>query len=347
MDDPATATPGLDAGRLTPWLLANVSGLAAPLRYTFIPGGRSNLTYRIDDDAGRSVVLRRPPLGSVLRTAHDMSREWRVISAMSATAVPVPAPLAFGDESVIGAHFYVMEHVPGHIIAEPPDATVLPVAARHTCGHELVRVLTLLHELEPCNIGLADFGRHGDYIARQLHRWHKQVNISRTRPIPAIDELHRLLASAIPAQQRTSVVHGDYRLGNVIVDGGGRVRAVLDWELSTLGDPLADVGWLLSWWEQLEDECAGTTAATVAGGFPARQDMLRVYGDLSGLDTTDIEYYVAFARWRGACIGEGVYARYRSGVMGDDSFGVEEYGAKVAERAEYALESFRSYHGGG
>lgn len=344
MDDPTAAAPapGLDVERLTPWLSANVPGLAAPLCYTFISGGRSNLTYRIDDDAGRSIVLRRPPLGGVLRTAHDMSREWRVISALSATAVPVPTPLAYGDESVLGACFYVMEYVPGHIIAEPEEAAVLSAAARQTCGHELVRVLALLHALEPRDVGLADFGRRGDYVARQLHRWHAQVHSSVARPVPAIDELHRLLASVIPAQQAASIAHGDYRLGNIIVDASGQVRAVLDWELSTLGDPLADVGWLLSTWAQPQEEYVGVTAPTVAGGFPTRQEMLRAYGELSGLDTTDIEYYVAFARWRGACIAEGVYARYRAGVMGDSVIDVEKFGSNAMERAEYALDGFRS-----
>lgn len=340
----AVRLPGVDTEPVSSWLLDNVSGLTAPLAFSFISGGRSNLTYRVDDASGRSLVLRRPPMGNVLATAHDMSREWRVMSALQDTPVPVPVTLALcQDPAVTGADFYVMEHVEGHVVATVADAEVLSGPARQTAGYELVRVMAMLHEVEPEAVGLTGFGRRDSYLQRQLYRWQRQLDASRSRELPAVDELSARLSAALPPQQRTSIVHGDFRLGNTIVDDAGHLQAVLDWELCTLGDPLADLGWLLSSWAQPGESASSMASPSVAGGFPDRDELAAAYGTSSGLDLGDLEYYIAFAHWRSICISEGVYSRYRAGVMGDDDFPVTDFGDQILVRAELALERLRTH----
>ncbi|MCW2666148.1 MAG: putative kinase, aminoglycoside phosphotransferase family [Frankiales bacterium] len=339
----AVRLPGVDAERVSAWVLDSVAGLDPPLSFSFISGGRSNLTYRVDDAAGRSLVLRRPPMGNVLATAHDMSREWRVMSALQGTAVPVPATLAIcQDHAVTGADFYLMGHVDGHVVATVADAEVLSGPARQAAGFDLVRVMALLHDVEPDAVGLTGFGRRESYLERQLYRWQRQLDASRSRDLPAVDELSTRLSAALPAQQRTGIVHGDFRLGNVIVDGAGQLLAVLDWELCTLGDPLADLGWLLSSWTEPGDSVSSTVSPSMAGGFPTAAELAAAYAASSGLDLSDLEYYIAFAHWRSICISEGVYSRYRAGVMGDDDFPVTEFGDQIIARAQYALDRLRT-----
>jgi aminoglycoside phosphotransferase (APT) family kinase protein len=239
--------PGIDLEGVTAWFEANVGGVRPPLAVRQLPGGRSNLTYRVTDAAGRDWVLRRPPLHGVLPSAHDMGRDHRVIAALAGTPVPVPA--TFGlcqDPAVTGAPFYVMGYVDG--VVPRDEATVaagLDVAARGEAASSLVDALVALHQVDPEQVGLGQLGRHHGYLERQLARWQRQLDQTRTRPLPALDEVHRRLAANLPAQAGPArIVHGDFRLDNVVLSPAGQVLAVLDWELCTLGDPLADVGLL-------------------------------------------------------------------------------------------------------
>jgi len=309
-----SALPGIDAGRVERWLAGHVAGLARPVEFALVSGGRSNLTYRVTDAAGVSYAVRRPPTGGVLSTAHDVSREWRFISALAPTAVPVPPPVAYcGDATVTGAEFYVMGFVEGLVLADSEAGLALAPQARAS-------VLVALHALDPAVVGLGDMVRQTGYVERQLRRWHAQVHATGAPELALLDEVHDLLARRIPAQSG-GIVHGDYRAGNVAFGPDGAVRAVFDWELATTGDPMADLGYLASTWQDPGEELPPTTPgpSTVAG-FPARAQLVRRYARLSGRDVSNLPYWVAFSRWRSACIGVGVRARYLAGHMADDGF---------------------------
>jgi len=334
---------GIAQDRVDRWLYGHIEGLAPPLRYELIAGGRSNLTYDVLDADGRHVVLRRPPLGEVLQSAHDMGREYRIIAALAPTPVPVPAALAFCDDpEVTGAPFYIMERVDGVILREaadvPPD---FGEAARTRLSQSIVDVLAELALLDPDAVGLGDLGRREGYVERQLRRWHAQFAHSRTRDIPIVDEVHRRLASHVPDQQRVSIVHGDYRIENCIVAPDGTMRAVLDWELCTLGDPLADLGWLVAYWTQSGEDAMHMhrRQPTVLPGFAGRAEVVERYVEHTGLDASGLDFYVALALWKLACIAEGVYARYRAGVMGeDDAAATERFGDQVLALARAAMQ---------
>jgi aminoglycoside phosphotransferase (APT) family kinase protein len=332
--------PGIDLEGVTAWFQANVPGVRPPLRPHQLAGGRSNLTYRVDDAAGSSWVLRRPPLSGVLPSAHDMGREHRVIAALAGTEVPVPA--AFGlceDPAVTGAPFYVMGHVDG--IVPRDEATVaahLDEPARAAAAGSLVDALVALHRVDPDQVGLGQLGRRSGYLERQLARWQRQLEQSRTRPLPTLDEVHRRLSAAIPAQEGPArIVHGDFRLDNLVLSPAGRVLAVLDWELCTLGDPLADVGLLLVYWAEPGDDTLPLgTAPTVMPGFPGRAAITRAYAAASGRDLARLDFYVAFASWKLAAILEGVLARHAGGAygQGDDTWrGFAEVVVKLGDRA--------------
>ena len=242
--------PGLDVERVGAWLEANVDGVRGPFTVELIGGGRSNLTYTVTGADGRRLVVRRPPLGHVLATAHDMAREHRIITAIGPTAVPVPPTLGLcTDEAVNGAPFYVMGHVDGVVLDTPVKGEQLEPAVRLAASHDLVDVLADLHAVDVDAVGLGDLARRDGYIERQLKRWSTQWANSRTRDLPAIDEVAERLATRVPRQREVVVAHGDYRFGNCLTDpASGRIAAVLDWELCTLGDPLADVGYLGVYW---------------------------------------------------------------------------------------------------
>jgi aminoglycoside phosphotransferase (APT) family kinase protein len=333
--DPA----GIDAERVGRWLADRVEGLAAPVRFTLIAGGRSNLTYKVTDSSGAAYALRRPPTGGVLETAHDMGREWRFISALWRTRVPVAPPLAFcGDTGVTGAEFYVMGFVDGLVLAGPEDALRLAPGVRRGAGEGLVDVLVALHALEPHEIGLGPIVRRTGFAERQLRRWRHQAHESGGDELPLLDEVHDMLASRIPPQGN-GIVHGDYRPGNIAFGPDGTVRAVFDWELATSGDPLTDLGYLVSGWEE------GPMAVP---GFPGREEIIARYARVSGRDVSDVPYWAAFARWRSACINAGVRARYLAGHMADDGYLEEarartEQGVRLAETARDAL---RAMNGG-
>jgi aminoglycoside phosphotransferase (APT) family kinase protein len=341
---------GINERPVTDWLVANTPPVTPPLTFDLIAGGRSNLTYLVTDATGRRLVLRRPPISHVLATAHDMSREHRIISALAGSDVPVPTTLGLcTDESVNERPFYVMDFVDGHILRTAPEVTaVLDHGAQRTAGEDLVDVLARLHEVDVDAVGLGDLGRKDGYLARQLKRWYGQFERSQEqereagvfRPAPIVDEVHELLVKAAPEQQSVAVVHGDYRLDNTVVGDDGHVRAVLDWELCTLGDPLADVGILLAYWTDRGDsDVQPGGAATTAPGFPRRAELADLYAARSSLDLSVLPYYVAFAYWKLACIVEGVYVRYASGAMGKQDDSSAFFADMVLERAERARES--------
>ncbi|MFE1588916.1 phosphotransferase family protein [Streptomyces sp. NPDC058737] len=307
--------PGLDLDRLRVLLDRERPGLVTgPLSGRLIEGGRSNLTYAVSDGAARWVV-RRPPLGHVLATAHDMRREHRVISALHPTDVPVPRPvLLCEDEEVLGAPFYVMEFVEGTPYRTAEQLTPLGPERTRAAVLNLVDTLVGLHAVDPAEVGLADFGRPEGFLDRQLRRWAKQLDASRNRDLAGIDELHATLGRELPRSPAPTVVHGDYRLDNVLIGGeGDDIRAILDWEMSTLGDPLTDLGLLVMYSSPLgmPDSPVSTTAQ--APGHPAPAELIERYAARSGRDVTTVAWYTAFAWFKLAVILEGIHYRYTLG----------------------------------
>ncbi|MEL7156273.1 MAG: phosphotransferase family protein [Actinomycetota bacterium] len=338
-----TDVRGIETEPVSSWLEANIDGAVGPFRFALITGGHSNLTYSVTGADGGHYVLRRPPLGMVLATAHDMAREHRIIAAVGQTDVPVPTALGVcTDEAVNGAPFYIMGFVEGTVLhdAEIADATIGDHDKRAALSRSVVNVLADLHLADPDAIGLGDLGRKEAYLDRQLKRWKRQWEASKTRELPAMDQAFELLTAAKPEQRYTGIVHGDYRLGNMLIDpAAGSISAVLDWELCTLGDVLADVGYILNNWLQPgEESLRGATAhPTMHGGFSTREELVRDYSERTGFEVTGIDYYRAFQNWRLAAIVEGVLARYLEGVMADDSVDTDEYRVQVEGLADQAL----------
>ena len=333
---------GIDAGPVTDWFEANIPGAQGPLSFELIAGGHSNLTYGVTDAVGNRFVLRRPPLGHVLATAHDMGREHRIIAALGPTDVPVAPALGLcTDERVNGAPFYVMGFVEGHVLRDQKEAeSALDEAGRIRAGESIVDVLASIHDVDVDAVGLADLGKHDGYIARQLRRWYGQFQASNAltkRPVPLVHEIHEQLAARIPKQQGVAIVHGDYRLDNCMLGDDGSIVAVLDWEICTLGDPLADVGLLQVYWTDADDPEATLlgTPPTLATGFPNRAQLTKRYAAMSDRDLSQLDFYVAFGYWKLACIIEGVYSRYAEGAMGEAS-GFEAFERQVTRLAERA-----------
>jgi aminoglycoside phosphotransferase (APT) family kinase protein len=288
-----------------------------------ISGGKSNLTYRVRSDAGE-VILRRPPLGHVLPTAHDMGREYRVLTALHDTPVPVPRTFYLGSaDSALGAPFYVMERVVGHICRDAlPPGYATTVEERGAIGAGLIDVLAALHTVDPDQVGLGDFGRPRGFMERQLRRWSEQWQRSKTADLPTLDALRDRLADGVPTQQRAAVVHGDYRLDNALLHPSrrGEIVAVLDWEMSTLGDPLADLGAMLAYWSEADDDEVLVRArmfgpVTAEPGFPSRADVVERYARATGLDGSAISWYQAFAFFKLAVICQGIALRAAGGAM--------------------------------
>lgn len=334
---------GIDNERVTAWLAEHVEGTTPPFTFELIAGGHSNLTFKATDANGWRLVVRRPPLGHVLATAHDMGREHRIVSALGPTAVPVAPTFGLCEaDEVNGAPFYVMGFVDGVVLDHPDKAAALSPPARRAAGDDLIDVLAALHAVDVDAVGLGDLARRDGYIERQLKRWAKQWEASKTRDLPAIEEVQRRLVARVPEQHGTAIVHGDYRFGNCLVDAAtGSIAAVLDWELCTLGDPLADVGYLCVYWTDPGQEPRRASDPTAAGGFPAQAELLERYTRLTGRDLSGIDYYVAFSSWRLAIISEGVYARYVHGVMADETADVAGFKLGVEQLAESALEAAR------
>ena len=329
--------PGVDFVALTKWLDSEHPGLrAGPVSGELITGGKSNLTYRITD--GTSVwALRRPPLAHVLPSAHDMGREFRVISALGGTDVPVARAIALcPDPEVLGAPFYLMSFVAGVVFDQAERLAALsPELATRAC-EELVDTLLELHSIDPASVGLADFGRPDGYLARQVKRWHAQWRASETSPRPELDELVERLTATMPAQGAPAIVHGDYRLTNVIyrTDVSG-IAAVVDWEMATLGDPLADVG-LLAVYHRLAAVSDGVMPAmSPDNGFLSAEQMAARYADGAGRDLSQLDWYIAFGYYKLAVISEGIHYRYLQGKTVGEGF--SQMGDRVPQLLDAAL----------
>ena len=337
----AAAPEGIDRAGVEGWFEANVPGVALPLSFERISGGRSNLTFGVHDSAGNAWALRRPPLGKRLGSAHDMGREHRVISALQETPVPVPPVVGLcEEESVNGAPFYVMGFVDGPILRQAEDAKAFGEDDRRAIGERVVDTLVAIHDVDPDEVGLGDLARREGLAERQLKRWRGQWEKSKTRELPLVDEVHDRLTERVPEQGPATIVHGDYRLDNMILSPEGEVAAVVDWELCTLGDPLADVGMLLVYWSEEGDEFMPLFApATITAGFPKRDEVRARYAERSGRDLSQIDFFVALGYWKLAIILEGVYARFSSGQYGKTDEGFEEFGKIVGRLARAADEA--------
>ncbi|GAA1738200.1 phosphotransferase family protein [Aeromicrobium alkaliterrae] len=332
---------GLDLDAVGAWLARETPGLLGePLTASLITGGKSNLTYRVTDGS-TEVVVRRPPLGHVLATAHDMGREYRVMAALAGTAVPVPVVHAHCDDTdVTGAPFYVMASVPGTPYSRASQLTELGPERTRAIADRLVDTLVDLHAVDPASVGLADFGRPDGYLERQLRRWRKQLDSSRSREISGIDELATQLERQLPTHSAGTIVHGDYRLDNALVDADDRITAVLDWEMSTLGDPLTDVALMLAY-QQMSASGGGAvvTDAPLAAGYPSPEDVLQRYAAGSGRDLGAMGFHIGLAFFKLAVILEGIYFRHSQGQTVGGGF--DGLGDAVAVLVAEGLEATR------
>jgi aminoglycoside phosphotransferase (APT) family kinase protein len=333
---------GFDTDRVTAWLAERIDRLQPPLRWTKLPGGHSNFTYRVDDAGGRAVVLRRPPLGELLPTAHDMRREFTVISALWPTPVPVPEPLAFtDDEAVTGAPFYAMSWVEGRSLytaAETAEHLSSEVARART-GPSFIDTLAALHRLDPDEVGLGGLGKRSSYVGRQLHRWYESWQASKTGERPDVDRLYTFLVQNLPEQTTVSVVHGDYGLHNCRVASDGHIAAVVDWEISTLGDPLADLAYCINAWAESADEDGGHDPPTILPGFCGREVLIDRYAGSTGADLSRLDFYRCFNYWKTACIVQGVYARYLHGQKSTEDVDVDALAERIGTSLQRAVDA--------
>lgn len=336
---------GIDSARVTAWFADHVPGATAPLRWERVPGGHSCLTFVVTDSAGRRFVLRRPPLHGVLHSAHDVAREHRIMSALAPTGVPVPEMLGLcEDVDVNGAPFFVMGHVEGVVLHDPASvpASLPDHGARRHAGEAMVDVLVALHEVLPEEVGLGDLSRSSGYLERQLRRWSAQWQASKTRELAGMEELHAWLIAHRPEDPPARIVHGDFRLGNALLGPDGDVRAMLDWELCSLGDPLADISYLVRWSPGPGDPPGGATEPqTLAGGFLSRDEIVARYQESSGRSLGDLDYWLAFNAWRSAAIAEGVHRRYLDGAMGETPEDLDRYARGVEAAMEDGLAAAR------
>jgi aminoglycoside phosphotransferase (APT) family kinase protein len=329
----------LDTRALQEHLEGAGQAFAGPLEASLITSGRSNLTFAVTDGSERWIV-RRPPLGHVLPTAHDVGREHTVMAALATTDVPVPEPVHLcHDATVIGAPFLVMEYIDGLVIHDARDAEALTPEDAGLCTESLIETLARLHRIDPHEVGLDRLGRPSGYISRQLRRWRSQWTQSTTETSLEFEELADLLEANVPASSKTAIVHGDYRLGNVIlhVDDPGSIAAVIDWEMATLGDPLADVGLLLAYWHPASMHVtAGGHAMTANAGFPDSDRLLRRYAERSGAKVDDLAFHRVFGFFKLAVIAQTIFARHLQGAaVGSDL-------ASVGGAVESLLDAARS-----
>jgi aminoglycoside phosphotransferase (APT) family kinase protein len=340
--EPGENVAGIDAAAVSSWLRIHIADAIPPFSFELIAGGRSNLTYRVEDASGRCFVLRRPPMGNILPTAHDVAREYRIVRALAQTEVPVP--ITFGlctDAAVNEAPFYVMDFAYGQILRDAEATAGFLTSERRVIGDQMADTLAALHAIDVDHVGLSTLGRHGGYVQRQLQRWTRQFTETVAGESPRrklILDTAANFADRIPTQHDTSIVHGDYRLENMVLDEGGRIRAVLDWEICTLGDAMADVGLLLVHWAEVgdSDQFLDAPAPSSAEGFCTRNELLARYEATSGRNVEQVEYYMAFGYWKLACILEGVYARYRAGFGAGDFRSVDAFPNKIDRLLELA-----------
>ncbi|MEM9563477.1 MAG: phosphotransferase family protein [Actinomycetota bacterium] len=340
-DAVVTGPEVIAAGNVTRWLADRVE-IEAPLRFDLIAGGRSNMTFTVTDAAGRRFVLRRPPTGDLLPSAHDMAREHRLMHALCDSPVPVPRLVGLcQDPEVNSRDFYVMHFLDGVIVRDVDIGRTLTAEARAAMSDDLIDTLVALHRVDIDAVGLGDLAKRSGYIERQIRRWSGQWEQSKTRDIPLIDRVRDTLTERIPAEARTTIAHGDYRLSNCMMDPDGPVVGVLDWELCTLGDPLADLAGLLGYWhDPAEPDVGGDNETTGLPGFATQPELVGRYAEATGVELGQVDYYRAWASWRLACIGEGVYARYLKGQQGtqDEELDLDQYRESVERRVERAAE---------
>lgn len=330
---------GYDIPAVENWISENVSVLTPPLEWTRLEGGHSNLTYRIEDANGKKAVIRRPPQGVLLPKAHDMSREWSLISALGPTPVPVPEAIGFCESpDVTGAWFYIMGLIDGRPLYTREDTLEwVPEDKRVTTAHSMFDVLADLHSLDPDEIGLGGLGKTDSYVGRQLKTWYRSWMAS-IEPAklddPRAHELQQYFLEHLPDQSKARVVHGDYGLHNCLIGSDAKVAAVVDWEISTLGDPLADLAYFLNQWSETEEERELNLGGAGAPGFPPKSELAQRYAQRTGRSLELLDYYVGFARWKSAAIIHGVYARYMAGQKSTEGIDMDE----LRERIERTLD---------
>ena len=347
----AMSIPGYCIPAVEEWIRVNVSDLRPPFSWTKLEGGHSNLTYRLEDSLGAKAVIRRPPEGKLLPKAHDVAREWRLIGALHSTDVPVPEPLGFCDDhEVTGAVFFIMGMVDGLPLYSSDDTIKhIPLDRRSTAAASYIEALALLHLVNPDKVGLGDLAKKEGYVERQIKTWYRSWTESVAES--GIDdrrmhEIREFLLANLPEQGPARIVHGDFGFHNLLMNSDGEVAAIVDWEISTLGDPLADLAYALNWWpDPLEPDPLPAGAATSVPGFPAKSALADQYAEMTGSDLSKLDLYVGFNRWKSAAITQGVYARYMSGKKsseGVDLDGVLARTERSINLAEYSINKFSS-----
>jgi aminoglycoside phosphotransferase (APT) family kinase protein len=334
-----SAIEGIDVDSVTAWLADQVP-IQVPLQFKLIAGGRSNMTFTVTDAAGQRFVLRRPPMGKLLPSAHDMAREHRLMAALADTPVPVPEMVGLcQDAAVNGCDFYVMRFLDGLVVRDIDMGRTLSESVRTQMCHALIDTLCALHRVDIDAVGLGNLAKREGYIERQLKRWSGQWAQSKTRELPLMDAVREALQARLPPPSAATIAHGDYRLSNCMMRPDGSVAGVLDWELCTLGEPMADLGGLLGYWHDPDAPHEGGDPLTTGlPGFLSASEMAGLYAQRMGVSLSTVNYYRAFAQWRLACIGEGVYARYLAGQQGaqDEALDLVAYRAAIPRRAEAA-----------
>lgn len=314
--------PGLDLPRLHEYFTDRVPGYSGSLQARLLPGGRSNLTYRLDD--GRtSWVLRRPPLGTLTPSAHDVGREYRIMAALGQTGVPVPETIALYEATdVLGVPFSLVSYVHGRTLRTRGDLAELTPQAVRDSAHELVDVLARLHQVDYRQVGLADAGRPDGYLRRQVRRWRDQWSRVATRELPDIDTLHERLTATVPEHSAAAIVHGDVRIDNAIFahDDQSSIKALIDWEMATIGDPLADVGLMLVYRDPVVDLVLGHASAATSDAMPSPDELAEQYVRASGRDLSRLDFYVALGYFKLAVIAEGIHERFTAGLTVGEGF---------------------------
>lgn len=333
---------GFDVSLIEPWL-AEHTDVNPPCRWTRLTGGHSNLTYELTDSNDEHFVIRRPPQGELLPKAHDMFREYRIIEALHPAGIPVAAPVAYCDDrSVCDRHFYVMRKVDGQALyTGEMTAPRLDVAARGNVGRSFISVLAAIHSIDPAEVGLGDLGRHEGYVARQLKTWYGSWTASAEAAEyddSRVHELHDRLMANVPEQGPARIVHGDYGVHNSMISDDGEVVAVLDWEIATLGDPLADFAYALNAWAEASDPTAsGGDPPTALPGFDTRDRLMEYYAEQTGADLSNLAYYRAYNSLKTACIIHGVYARYQRGQKSTEGVDLQALYQRIGLSIEFAL----------